>query len=1063
MKKIYTFILAMLFALPSFGETVLYLHTGGTSLWSKTDDYGRTPNFAIYYENTSGTKYNVFMDLVDGESYVYRAVIYEDNIDFIIFCRQNALYGKEFSWDYKYNQTDDLSLPTGDKYCCYITDWDNSSSWGTYTDVPHSISVTATTAAVFTGDTFQASVSSVGYSSSATYTITSPSGSVVESGTVSGSSISYTPSEVGNYTVSVSITEGTYSHSSECIVEVFEQSTITIKAKCTDSNWGDVGIYWWDDYGTSVGSYPAGMIQIDDSDWYTYEISGYYGDDVSVIFTDGASWNSGAAAKKTVDITGVSSSRTYVIYDGDDDDDYNNFTYSELEISERKMTFYYFLSGEDYQTLYVWQEKSGDSYDYKLTDTWPGDIRDSEETYDEVSWNKLTLQNEFAENYTKIGVIINNDNGTASESVYTTDAIDITSYLYSYGWLYDNVELWVNASGVRSEYEDDGTANTTSTITFRAELRDMLEGADYTAAYNDGTNPVFEEKTYSTESYTAYAEVYATTYETFAAYVSTQTQIDEAVTALEEAYDALEQITYTYTETVEVSDETKIIKSTVVSDLTISKDGSLIVADDVEIIVDELTLNSYINDVATIDFSTGSITASTLKFVKTVDDKIFYYFSLPFDCDFSDTTAVDAGDNILTSDMYGTDNSNWVWVIREYNEATYANNWNNTSVANSWTDVAYGSELKANKGYAIGFGYYGTNYDGSTNENRQDILECTFTFKGYDVELKNDESLAVTATEVDLTTEDDREKANLRKGWNLVSVPNYAVYSNSISYTSFVDSDNSNNYMSVSYPNADGYGYYQFNTAEGDFGFTPFYAFLVQVPDNGTISFDYTANLSKAPSAPMLAASAATEDYIVVKLMQNDEVVDKTTAIFVEKDMPNYTVGCDLEKIFTSEIPQIYILDKGYDLAVNTRTYKASDIIYLEIYTPSAGEYTLSLESNQYMIEDVNSSEVSNSVTFTTEAAGYITGEYRVITSSYVTTGNDCVDTTSDNLSVYTQSGSIVVENVNSNAPIYLYTTTGQLVNIYKSGQSNITINGLNSGIYILSVEGQSYKLIVNN
>ncbi len=965
MKKIYTFILAMLFALPSFGETTIYLNVE-TVGWDADN-----AKIAFWYWSSDGSvsQASDLMTIVDKETAIYEAKIsisLEElgGIKFIRMSSEATGYDTGKQW----NTTGDITVIGGN--CLLLTFW-SGGDWYTYTP------------------------------------------------------------------------------------PVYHTDPITIKAKCTDETWGDVGIYWFDNYGTTAGSYPVAMTQIDDSDWYTYDISGYYGDDVSVIFTNGSgSWS--GTVNQTGDIT-VSSSVTYVIYDATSSTA-DNFVVSELEISDRTMTFYYSLGEADYQTLYVWQEKSGDTYDYKLTDIWPGDVRDSEETYNDVSWNKLTLQSEFAENYTKIGVIINND-GTVSEYVSTTDAIDITSYLYDEGWLYDNVELWVNASGVRSEYADDGTAGTTSTITFRADLRDMFDDEDYKSAYNEGTNPVFNnnEKTYSAESYTTYATAYEEAYGIFAAYVSTQTQVDEAVTTLKNAYNELEEITFK--ETVEVSAETEITESTVVSGLTITEDGSLTITGDVEIIVDELTLNSYINDVPTIDFSTASITASTMKFVKTVDDAIYYYFSLPFDCEFSDITAVDASGNTLTSDMYGTDNSNWVWVIREYNESTYANNWDNTSIANSWTDVAYGTALKANKGYAIGFGYYGTSYS-----ERQDILECTFTFTGRDVELKNEESLAVTATEVILEDEDDREKANLRKGWNLVSVPNYAVYSNSISYTSDDNSDNDNNYMSVSYPNADGYGYYQFNTVDvGDFGFTPFYAFLVQVPDNGTISFDYTANLAQAPSAPMLAASTATEDYIVVKLMQNDEVVDKTTAIFVEKDIPNYTVGSDLEKIFTSEIPQIYILDKGYDLAVNTRTYKASDIITLEIYTPSAGEYTLSLESNQYMIEDVNTSEVSNSVTFTTDAAGYITGEYRVITSSYVTTDNSCVDTASDNLSIYTQSGSIVVENLSNNAPVYLYTTTGQLVDIYKSEQSNITINGLNSGIYILSVEGQSYKLIVNN
>ncbi|MFI3296799.1 MAG: T9SS type A sorting domain-containing protein, partial [bacterium] len=1022
-----------------------YLNSGGSSLWS-ADNAQFVVWYWCYKEDGDGVdgQASDFMAIVPGDENVYKTTlnIREDltlSEYAIIFLRVNSSvtsFDVDYWDDLVWNRTDELWMIDAGEYNYFeITSWYGDEYWGlggeafeynftdgfwssSYLEPTNVVAVYNYPTEIFLGETVDFTgmdiITSYDFNNpTITYEVLLPSATEY----TAINTTTYTPNIAGDYIFRITATEDDNIASAEFTVGVVNM-TIVIQAYRYDYWYNHLYIYYWvngDDANNS------GIVQMEDmgGDWYSYEYSGVYGDYINVIFVNGSDWDGNV--NQTVNSDAIYQSTSYVIGESGypDGDDWGKHYLTPVTNSGKTLSVNYYYG--DCIALHAWQKyDSYDSYNYPLSGDWPG--REGEVvSYSNVTWRKLDFTTQLDEDKQYTYVIVNN----SGADTQTTD-IDLTSYIYSDdSWVADDMEVWVYATG---------SGDSDYTVTLRGDIKSLLENQYYLYSYNSGENIILNDYgvTYSDDSYNTYKAAYDAASDAFGAYASTQTEIDDAVTTLTNAYNSLKKI------------------------LTVDADATISVADDDDIVVNELYLYSDINNVAKIDFSAASVyVMDALTITKTVDNAIYYYFSLPFDCAVSDIIAVDAEGNSLVD----TDYEN-VWVVREYSEYERAINWSSVASGTSvgWQYVDYDATLKANQGYLIGFGYGGTDYS-----DRSEVASCGFTFiYNGALTLKKLTEVAVTATDV----ESDDVAAQLHKGYNLISVPSYAVYDNSISYTASDNSDNDIQYISVSYPNSDGYGYTQFSTLEGGFDFEPFLPFFVQVPENGTLDFDYDfMSAQTASGAPMLSPSAvggSQEDYIVVKLMQNGEVVDKTTAIFVEKDVTNYTVGYDLEKMFSSAMPQIYILDKGYDLAVNGRQFKESDIITLEIYTPSAGEYTISLTSNDYMIEDINSGDLSEIVTFTTDAAGYITGEYRVV-RQLITTDNGCVGSEVSDLSIYTQKGSVVVENIDTSSPIYLYTSSGQLVNLYTSTQPSITISGLNSGIYLLRVENRTYKLIINN
>ncbi len=133
MKKILNLLVALVFALPIFAQTTLYLNTGGSSFWNQDD-----AKFMVWYWNSGGSTSGAsdFMTVVSGSSDIYQTTISLSSSDIagVIFLRLNS-NTTSFDWDSSdiWNRTDDET--PGSYNCFTVTSWGSdysTGSWSTY-------------------------------------------------------------------------------------------------------------------------------------------------------------------------------------------------------------------------------------------------------------------------------------------------------------------------------------------------------------------------------------------------------------------------------------------------------------------------------------------------------------------------------------------------------------------------------------------------------------------------------------------------------------------------------------------------------------------------------------------------------------------------------------------------------------------------------------------------------------------------------------------------------------------------------------------------------------------
>ncbi len=138
MKNKLTYILLALLTLAPMAVSAkkIYLNSGGYSLWS-----GDNARFAAYFYNGSNTNKWVSMTHVTGD--VFEVTVPTGTWPNVIFCRMNPANNTN-SWDTKWNQTNDLTVPTGDAILYTITGWGEGKSPGNWSN-PTTISLDYTT------------------------------------------------------------------------------------------------------------------------------------------------------------------------------------------------------------------------------------------------------------------------------------------------------------------------------------------------------------------------------------------------------------------------------------------------------------------------------------------------------------------------------------------------------------------------------------------------------------------------------------------------------------------------------------------------------------------------------------------------------------------------------------------------------------------------------------------------------------------------------------------------------------------------------------------------------
>lgn len=108
---------------------VIYLNTGGATLWEKDG----ADKFAVWHwQGSSSGAWSEWMTKVDGT--VWKTEI-SDNSDKVVFCRYNTSASSK-DWSSVWNQTSDLSIPSG-KDMYVISGWEKTDGdWAVYGEAP---------------------------------------------------------------------------------------------------------------------------------------------------------------------------------------------------------------------------------------------------------------------------------------------------------------------------------------------------------------------------------------------------------------------------------------------------------------------------------------------------------------------------------------------------------------------------------------------------------------------------------------------------------------------------------------------------------------------------------------------------------------------------------------------------------------------------------------------------------------------------------------------------------------------------------------------------------------
>lgn len=415
------------------------------------------------------------------------------------------------------------------------------------------------------------------------------------------------------------------------------------------------------------------------------------------------------------------------------------------------------------------------------------------------------------------------------------------------------------------------------------------------------------------------------------------------------------------------------------------------------------------------------------------DAKQYYQFGLPLSCSLANVKMSNTDKLGGSQPKYGT-----AWMLKFYNDSLRAHNGISDAVTN-WTLLENTRAITAGVGYEM------------------------FSNSKYYREFYFPVNLSEATTQVSVQYTEGT-KGEEHNGWNIITSPYTGIYT--VAYKDPATA------IKVCWLNDDG-SYSQ----EQPTVIPPAIPFSYQASAKGTLAFG-TDDFTFAAPAPrkQSAAEALTEtEWIHLDIFDAYGEGDETS-LFVHPTRfeQTYKTGIDMAKqSLTASRPIIYSTHAYGDMAfAGVADSLLENGIDLVVYSPSAQELTFSLRENKFLnrleylwLADNETGErtdlLMNDYTFRADAGTskgrfVLNGRFK---APQISTG---IGNTQTDYNIYAIGNNIAISGVEQGTPIYVFDAVGHMIYTTAATSDEVIVPAPCAGVYMLSVGGQTAKLVIN-
>lgn len=408
----------------------------------------------------------------------------------------------------------------------------------------------------------------------------------------------------------------------------------------------------------------------------------------------------------------------------------------------------------------------------------------------------------------------------------------------------------------------------------------------------------------------------------------------------------------------------------------------------------------------------------------------YYQFGLPLSCDIEDVTMSNTGKFGASNTPYGN-----TWLLKSYSESKRAENGISSS-GDNWEALESTGTITAGVGYEM------------------------FSNSNYYREFYFPVNLTTATTQVSVQYTDGTIGAE-HNGWNIITSP-----LTSRANVPIIDPATA---FKVCWLQADGSYEQELPTV-----FPPAIPFSIQTSADGKLNFAIPTTAA-APRKQSTAEALTETEWVHLDIFNAYGEGDETS-LFVHPTRfeQTYKTGIDMAKqSFTAARPIIYSTHAYGDMAfAGIADSLLENGIDLVVYSPSAQELTFSLRENKFLhrleylwLADNETGARTDLLmddytcranAGTTKGRFVLNGRFK---APQIATG---IDNTQTDYNIYAIGNNIAISGVEQGTPIYVFDAVGHMIYTTAATSDEVIVPAPCAGVYMLSVGGQTAKLVIN-